>query len=84
MTKQVFQASAHSFSILGRKYPTHAVVGERASFYVYTQDGLWSDWINGKPELYDNLKRLHLARKLDGFRDLVEKRLKEFPRKGAA
>lgn len=81
MTKQVFYSSKGSFAILGAKYATHAVIGERASFYVFMEKQLWSDWIHGKPELYDNLKRIHAARDADGFKALVEKRHAEFPRK---
>lgn len=90
MTQRIFVSDKHSWAILspdtvaGRPTFTasHAMLGVRSAFHVYTRAAGASAWIKSQPEQHDRLKLLHLSRQIDAFIALVEKILSEHPHPG--
>ena len=88
MTQPVFSRDALSFAVCGPVteagrtlwLPSHAVVGKRVDFYVFTRAAGTSAWIKGQPERFDALKRLHVSHQKEAFIALVEKIMWEHPR----
>ena len=90
MTQHVFWTDKTSWSVrephtvLGQRAWTasHALVGTRVDFYVWTRAAGPSAWIKGQPERHDALKRLHVSHQKEAFIALVEKILSEHPHPG--
>lgn len=88
MTEPVFSQDPISFAVCGPFtenkrtlwLPSHAVVGKRVDFYVFTRGQGTSAWIKSQPERFDALKRLHVSHQKDAFIALVEKIMLEHPR----